>query len=47
MDVNGQESGNFALDSEIDHFIYQLYDLTNNEAVLYFRVDIFLPLLRL
>ena len=32
MDVNGQESGNFALDSEIDHFIYQLYDLINNEV---------------
>ena len=32
MDVNRQAIGNFVLDSEIDHFIYQLYDLINNEV---------------
>ena len=32
-------------EKQIAPFVYQLYGLTNNEAALYFRVDIFLPLL--
>lgn len=32
MDVSGQASDTSALESEIDHFVYQHYGQTNNEV---------------